>query len=239
MDDKEKLSVTQEEGFFRVTLPDAIGMDDRFILENQIEKLLSDSDKQCVLDFTQTTALYSSGIGLLVHLQRLSKENEKMISLVNVSKKIRDLLSAVHLDRVFQIYATDVEFELSKDEIWEKKISEETGEFIFVPQLEEGLYRLTFSGQMTSLHDLSSVSEFVPDENTTYYVFNLEDLDLIDTYGAQLFNDFVEKIQNCGKQCILYGANPVIKNLFEIFPSVNSYTFFETEKEALENSNRE
>ncbi len=235
MDNNISLSVNEEKGFVRITLPDAIGMDDRFAVEKQVENYISAGDNQLVLDFSQTSALYSSGIGLLIHLQRQAKEKEKIISLVNVSKKIRNLLSSVNLDRVFQIYATDVEFELSKEELWVKKVSDEPGGFIFIPQLEDGIYRLTFSGQMTSLHDLSAVSEFEPDEGAVSFVFNLEELDMIDTYGAQLFNDFVEKIQNLGRKCILYGANPVIKNLFELFPSVSSCSFFDTEKEALEN----
>lgn len=234
MDNKSQITITQEDGFIRIVLPDAIGMDDRFTIENKIEAYLSDDNCQLVLDFSLTTALYSSGIGLLIQLQKLAKEKEVAIALVNVSKKFRDLLAGVHLDRVLQIYSTDVEFELSKDEIWEKKVSEGENNFIFIPQIEDGVYRFTFSGQMTSLHDLSLLSEFAPDESVDYYVFNLENLDLIDTYGAQLFNDFVEKIQNLSKKCILFGANQVIQNLFDVFPSVNAYTFFETEKEALE-----
>lgn len=234
MDTMSQFSVTQEDGFVRIVLPDAIGMDDRFTIENKIEAYLSGNNCQLVLDFSLTTALYSSGIGLLIQLQKLAKEKEIAIALVNVSKKFRDLLAGVHLDRVFQVYSTDVEFELSKDEIWGKKVSEGENNFIFIPQIEDGVYRLTFSGQMTSLHDLSLLSEFAPDESVEYYVFNLENLDMIDTYGAQLFNDFIEKIQNLSKKCILFGANQVIQNLFDIFPSVNAYTFFKTEKEALE-----
>ncbi len=234
MGNRARLSVTQEDRFIRVVLPDAIGMDDSHQIEKEIVTHLSEGNNQLVIDLSKTTALYSSGIGLLIRLQKISKENENMVYLVNVSKKFRDLFSDLNLDRVLHIYSTDVEFDLSKDEIWEKKLTEESEGFIFVAQVEKNLFRLTFSGQMTSLHDLSLLSEFVPEENIDFIVMNLDSLDLIDTYGAQLFNDFIERIQNLGKKCVIYGANELIRNLFNLFPTIIEFTFFESEKEALE-----
>ncbi len=236
MGNRARLSFTQEDGFVRVVLPDAIGMDDSRQIEKEIVQYFSDVNELLVVDLSKTTALYSSGIGLLIRLQKICKENERMVYLVNVSKKFKDLFSDLNLDRVLRVYSTDVEFELSKDEIWEKKLSDQSDEFVFVAQTEKNLHRLTFSGQMTSLHDLSAISEFVPDEGIGFIVMNLESLDLIDTYGAQLFNDFIERIQNLGKKCAIYGANDLIRNLFNLFPTINDYAFFNTEKEAIESN---
>lgn len=234
MTDKKKVTITRENGFLRVVLPDAIGMDDSTEIEREIKSHLSDKKEQVVLDFSTTATLYSSGIGLLIRLQKMEKQTDRPIYFVNVSKKLRNFFTDLKMDRVFKIFATDVEFDLSKDEIWEKKLSEVKDEFIFIAQVEEGIYRLTFSGQMSSLQDLSPISEFAPDEDIEHFIFNLESLDVIDTYGAQVFNDFVDRIQNMGKKCVIYGANQMIHDVFEVFPSKNKLDFYETEKEAVE-----
>ncbi len=234
MTDMKKVTVTRENGFLRVVLPDAIGMDDSLEIEKEIKSYLSDEKEQVILDFSMTTALYSSGIGLLIRLQKMGKQTDIPIYFVNVSKKLRNFFTDLKMDRVFKIFATDVEFDLSRDEIWKKKVSEVKDGFIFIAQIEEGIYRLTFSGQMSSLQDLSPISEFAPDDSIENFIFNFESLDVIDTYGVQVFNDFVDRIQNMGKKCVIYCANQVIQDVFEVFPSENILDFYETEKEAIE-----
>ena len=235
MTDKKKVTVTRENGFLRVVLPDAIGMDDGMEIEKEIKSYLSDKKEQIVLDFSMTTALYSSGIGLLIRLQKMLKQTDSPIYIINVTKKLRNFFTDLKMDRVFKVFATDVEFDLSRDDIWKKKLSEVKDGFIFIAQIEEGIYRLTFSGQMSSLQDLSPISEFAPDESIELFIFNFESLDVIDTYGVQVFNDFVDRLQNMGKKCVIYGANQVIQDVFEVFPSENVLDFYETEKEAIEN----
>lgn len=231
---KKKFAITRENGFLRIVLPDSIGMDESVEIEKEITSQLSDKKEQIIIDFSMTNTLYSSGMGLLIRLQKIEKEAANQISIVNVSRKLRNYFESLKLDRVFKIFATDVEFDLSKDEIWKKKVSEAKDGFIFVAQEEKGMYRLTFSGQMSSLQDLSLLSEFSPEENIEYFILNFESLDIIDTYGAQVFNDFIDRIQNMGKKCVVYGASQVILDVFELFPSKSKLYFYETEKKAVE-----
>jgi len=238
MTHKRKIIVTQESGFLRVVLPDAIGMDEGRVFEKEIRAHFLHENTQVVLDFSKTTALYSSGIGLLITLQKELKKHTGTLCLVNVSRKIKELLANLNMDRVFQIFTTDVEFELSKDEIWEKRLADEDPGFIFVAQIEDDIYHLTFSGIMSSMNDLSAIGEFNPDEEIKQFVFNLQNLDLLDTYGAQLFNDFTDKLLNMGKKCAVWGANQMIRDLFEVFPGKNRPEFFAAETEAVKSFKR-
>ncbi len=230
---RKNLVITRENGFLRVVLPDAIGMDDSVEIENKIQESISEKKESLILDFSKTTVIYSSGLGLLIRLQNLIREIECIIYFVNVSRKLQDMFASLNLEKVFEIYATDVEFDLSKDEIWQKKLSKEDTQFIFIAQIEDGIYRLTLSGQMISINDLSTLSEFEPEDEIVCMVLNLQSLDFVDTYGAQLFNDFIERIQNSGKKCIIFGANDMICHLFNIFPSNFGFNSYDTEKEAL------
>jgi anti-anti-sigma factor len=70
---------------------------------------------EVVVDCVRVRTLYSSGLGILARMQvRLAKSGGK-VYLVNVSKAIKELLSSLHLDKVFALYATDVEFEIMRD----------------------------------------------------------------------------------------------------------------------------
>ncbi len=226
--------IKRESDFLRVTLPNSVGIDDSSTLQPDIESQLLPKDDQLIIDFSETTALYSPGFSLLIRLNKIVTDAGGSMHLVNVSKKLREIFIGLNLERIFSIYATDVEFEMSQQDMWEKNLPEEDLTFIFIPTLENGIYRLTLAGQMTSLHDLSSVKEFKPEKDSNKFIINVKDLDLLDTYGTQLLNDFATSIQDSGGKCVICGATKIVRDLLEIFPAKNSFKFYETEKEALE-----
>ncbi len=227
-------SIKRENGFLRIILPNSIGVDESWKLQTSIESNLLPEKEQLIIDFSETSTLYSPGLGILIRLRKLVTESNGALYLVNVSKKLRDIFNELNLDKVFQIYATDVEFEMSQKDVFEKKLSEEHVAFLFIPQLENETYFLTFSGQMTCLNDLSSFSNFQPDGNINKFVISLESLDLIDTYGTQLFNDLSITLNNLKCNCAIYGANKVVRELLEVLPSQYNFIFCENEKEAIE-----
>ena len=231
---KSKAIINREDNFLRVTFPNSVGIDDSGDLQADIESnLLSEKDK-LVIDFSDTTALYSPGFSLLIRLNKYVTESGGSMHLVNVSKKLRDIFTGLNLERIFSIYATDVEFEMSQQEDWEQNLGDDNTSFIFIPSLEEDVYRFTVAGQMTSLHDISAVKEFTPDKNCKRYLINVKDLDLLDTYGAQVLNEFASSIQEAGGTCVICGASPIVRDLLEVFPSRAAFTFCPTEKEGLE-----
>jgi anti-anti-sigma factor len=231
---KSKAIITREDTFLRVTFPNSVGIDDSGDLQSDIESyLLSENDK-LVIDFSDTTALYSPGFSLLIRLNKLVTESGGTMHLVNVSQKLRDIFTGLNLERIFSIYATDVEFEMSQQDKWEEGLSGDGTSFIFIPTLENGVYRITVAGQMTSLQDLSPVKEFPPETDCKKYIVNVKDLDLLDTYGAQVLNELASSLHSNGSTCVICGASPIVRDLLEIFPSGTTLAFYETEKEALE-----
>jgi anti-anti-sigma factor len=225
--------IKRKNGYLWITLPNAIGIDEGQEIQLNLESKISLKNEQLVLDFTNTSIIYSAGFGLFIRLRKKVMETQGVIYFVNVSKKIRDTFTELMLDKVFPIYATDVEFELSTGDVWKENLTDNENVFIFVPNLENGVYRLTFSGQITSLHDLSALNEFNPEKNVDYFLIDFQNIDLIDTYGAQLLNDFIGRIKDFGKRCIIFGTDKIHKDIFDLYNSLNTCEFYETEKEAL------
>lgn len=232
---KSKAIIIREDEFLRVTFPNSVGLDDTGDLQVDIESQLLSQDDKLVIDFSDTTALYSPGFSLLIRLNKTLTDSGGSMHLVNVSKKLRDIFDGLNLKRIFSIYATDVEFEMSQQDVLEKSLIEEGGTFIFIPSLENGIYRLTLAGPMTALHDLSPIREFKPEEGCNKYIINVKDLDILDTYGAQILSKFVVTAQELGGTCAVCCAAKIVRDLLEVFPAQNTVHFFDSEKEALEN----
>jgi anti-anti-sigma factor len=223
----------------RVLLPDSIGVDDGKALEKKIKSHLAEKNEKLLLDFSETAMIYSAGLGLMMRLHKMVTEADGVVYLVNVSKKLRDLLLGLNLERVFRIYSTDAEFDISQDDIWKGKLQKTSTEFLFTAKAKDDIYHLELSGQMCSIYDLSSLSEFHPSERVRYYVCDLTKLEIVDTYGAQLFNDFLDRIQNGGGEVFLCGASEIIRNLFQVFVVIRSCEFFPTVQAAVESIQKE
>lgn len=234
MGKKDNILIERKDGSLWVVLPNLIGMDDNQSVEKSITEKASKSGERLVLDFTDTTIIYSSGLGLLIRLRKIITEANGEVYLVNVSKKMHETLNAMQLDKVFKIFGTDVEFIMSVGDGWKKELANSSDDFIVVNTVENDAQRLVFSGEMSALKDLSPMTEFDLENSPDTLLFNFENLEIIDTYGAQLINEFMERSHNLGKKCIFYGANEMIRELFEIFPTYTSVDFFSTEKEALD-----
>ena len=228
------VAIEERRGFIWARFPESVTVDNYRLIEQKIGARLSGKSDRLVLDFSRTRDVYSSGIGLLVRVHKQVTEAGGGVYLVNVSKKIRETLEGVHLERILPMYATDVEFEISHDEAWQQAVSSEALGFLFAASIEKGIYRLTFAGHMDALHDLSPLSEFQPSAETRRYVLNLDTLDSMDTYGSQLLLEVVQRIINHGGQVITYGANAMIQELLELLSIDRMVKHYATEREALE-----
>ncbi len=226
------LSFRLDRGFLWVTMPEAVTMENYASIEDKLCVQIDEGHTRLVLDLADTQNVYSSGIGLMVRLRRILAEKNGLLCLVNVSRKLQLLFESMHLEKVFPIYATDVEFELSNEEVWREKLAEEKFDFVFITQIEQGKCRLTLSGHMDALHDLSAVNEFRPDCGPQKYVFNLESLDVLDTYGSQVFMELIQRIQAVRGECIVYGANDIVKELFALLSIDKMVQFAHTEQDA-------
>jgi anti-anti-sigma factor len=106
------VAIEKRKGYLWVTLPDGISVHDYMAIETAIVERLGGVADEVVFDLTEVRALYSSGLGILARIHRRVDKRGGKIYLVNVSRNIMDMLSSLHLDKVFSIHATDVEFEI-------------------------------------------------------------------------------------------------------------------------------
>jgi anti-anti-sigma factor len=97
-------------GHLWIVLPDSIDMDNYLDIEEEILPTLEKSPQDVVLDFSRTKALFSSGIGLIVRLQKRVRKAGKKLSLVSIEPKIREGLKNVGLGSAFDIYTSEEEF---------------------------------------------------------------------------------------------------------------------------------
>lgn len=225
--------ISRENKYLKVLLPDSIGMEESEILLNEITEQLMDSNDLLVVDMSNTTVIYSSGFGLLIRIRKIVSDKLGNICLVNVSEKVNKFFREFNLERVFKIYTTDVEFELDNGDIWKSTFVDGQDVFIFAANKEDNLYRINMSGHMTTLNNFSALLEFQPENDVKYYIFNFENLEIIDTYGAQLCNELIHKIHESGGQCILYGLKSIAATLFELFADLKICKICESEDEAL------
>ena len=179
-----------------------------------------------------STSLYSSGIGLLIRLRKRIFEAKGSICLVNVSQKIRGVLESIHLDKIFTIYATDVEFEISQEQ-FTRLLNDKKFGFVFVARIENGVYRINCSGSMTAEQDLSGLSRFKRNKAVFRYLFDFLGLDLIDSTGAAILIKLILDIRENGGSCYGYGARQSVAELIGLLGMDDYLTLLADERSAL------
>ena len=105
-------SIEERLGSLWITFKDQIDMDNYKTIEDSITQIIQESDLQkVVIDLSKTTALFSSGLGVIMRMHLLAKENNKEIFIVNASDRMLEGLEAMNLDKVLTIYSTTEKFE--------------------------------------------------------------------------------------------------------------------------------
>ena len=224
----------QKSGCLWVTLPDAINMDTYGDIEKAIVSSASGHAACVVVDLGKTNNLFSSGLGLIIRIRKLVIESKGRIFLVNVSQRIREVLETVQLHKLFTLYATDVEFEISQDELFKRKFAGDAIEFVFVSRIENGVHRIHLSGHMTVEQDLSAFTAFKPDIAVTRHVFDLTGLDYIDSAGAGVLIKQLMDIHGRTGKSVAYGVNESIAGLIDILGLNDYLRFFPDERAAME-----
>ena len=105
-------SVEKRHGCLWITFKDSIDMDNYRIIEDNVsEKIKGSNLQKVVIDLSKTAALFSSGLGVIMRMHVLVKENNKEMFIVNASERMHEGLEAMNLDKVLTIYSTTKEFE--------------------------------------------------------------------------------------------------------------------------------
>lgn len=228
------MSVEHKMGCLWITLPDAISMYNSRELEKSITGNLGDG-ANVVLDFSRTNNLFSSGLGLIIRIRKTVSENNGAMSLVNVNEKLRDVFSATNLNKVLMIYATDVEFEISRNDLWQKHVADYALGFLFVAQIENEIYRINISGEMVKGAKFDLCEKFVPSPAVSIYIIDLSNLELIDELGAAMLVSIIGKIKQVNGQCRAFGTEEWMQETIEALGAAEFLTFFDDEKAAIEN----
>jgi anti-anti-sigma factor len=234
MEQTSVFKICEKDGFIWITLPDAINMNNYLDLEKAIYDNISQQCPKVVVDLCNTKNLYSSGLGLLIRLRKYINEKKGLLFLVNVSKKIFDLLEAVHLERLFNCYATETEFEISFEEIIKNKIESKFKDFVFVAKIENGIYRINISGKLTGNTDLSEIKNFSYDSHVKIYVFDLSGIDKIDSNGIYILSHLFVNLKNNSARVLIYGADAYLKELINVLNLSDFVECYSTEKDAFD-----
>jgi anti-anti-sigma factor len=234
LSDSNRLVVEKRMGYCWVILPANIAAQDYSKIEDEVAKHLNGKEDRMVFDFSNVSALYSSGIGILIRFQKRVAKSGGVMALVNVSPKIADFLISLNLDKIFPLYNTDVEFEISQEELWSKKLSEQKVDFLFIAQVEKNIYRIHISGEMVSGHDMSACRNFLPDPKISIFILDLSALSAMDSNGAGMFMNMLHRTARPGGQCRAFGAVKAVKQVLQFLGAEQYMAFYETEKEALD-----
>lgn len=78
---------------------------DTELLTKQAEDLVAAGESKIVLDLAQVTYVDSTGIGTLIRIHSLAKSHGGVIKLVNLTKRIYDVLQITRLSLIFEIYS--------------------------------------------------------------------------------------------------------------------------------------
>ncbi len=186
-----------------------------------------------VVDFALSPYLYSSGIGFLIRLRKSTLALNGTISLVNINKKCRDMLTDMHLEAILPMFATDVEFEISQTDLWATRSSEAQTIFLCTHILESGICRINLCGSMALPNSLASILHIKDLETSPWYIFDMTGLDLIDSHGMNMLLGVIEHISMLGGHSIAYGLTEVVRDMFDVLSLAATVTRCADEAEAL------
>jgi anti-anti-sigma factor len=227
------LHVQKKDGFVWIKLPDSLNMDNYVKVEQEVSAALTETPPRVVLDLSATASLYSSGLGLLIRLRQRINDEGGVLFLVNVARKISDMLDSVNLERLFTTYATDVEFEISQEDVLSETMTRKSGGFVFVARIEGGLYRINMSGALCTGQDFSALAAFSPEDKVKHYVFDLTGLQMVDTAGIHVLAQLFVSIRDKGGTAVTYGGDEFIRELLDILSLTEFVICCKDEREAM------
>jgi anti-sigma B factor antagonist len=84
-----------------------LGSGGEVMLKDKVHSLLEQGHKKMVLDLGRVSYVDSAGLGELVHAHATAKNRGGSVRLLNVTKRLKDLLTITKLVTVFDSYDTE------------------------------------------------------------------------------------------------------------------------------------
>ena len=101
-----ELSISKVDSVSVVTLKGTIiAGNDKELLMARAEELLEAGETRIILDLGQVNYVDSTGIGALVHIHTTAERRGATVKLLNLTKRIHDVLQITRLSTVFGIYS--------------------------------------------------------------------------------------------------------------------------------------
>jgi anti-anti-sigma factor len=216
-----------------IFIPDSITQNSSSSIETIISEHFSSQVGRVVFDFSKVNNIYSTGLGLLIRIRKFVHEKGGVLCIVNISQRLIAMFLTMNLDKVFLLYATDVEYEISQNDVWMSRRAELSMDFLFVAQLEGESYRLNISGQMVTGQDLSALVNLLLIPTVRTYIIDLSSLDLVDSFGVAEFIKVVSRICASGANCKIYGASNLVYEAILLFEVNSKIEFYKDEKSAV------
>lgn len=232
MSENDAVKIEDRSGCLWITLPDSITMYNNKDIEHIIGKELHDKKEMVVLDFTNTQTVYSAGLGLMIRIRRFVTERGGSISLVNVPEPVQSMFVSLNINKVFPIYATDVEYEISQKDFVDKSIKSNV-ELLLITRIEHDSFKIHLSGDMIAASDYAACRKFEPSPVISLYLIDLSGIRMIDATGIEEFIAFVKKVASAGGTCRVYGISDVNKDMLSAMGAEKYLTFHADEKNAL------
>lgn len=227
------VEVEVRSGYTWITLPALLSMDNYQFIERQIESRLEGNPNNVVLDLIYFRQLFSTGISLILRLNKRIIESGGSLWLVNVSDKCRDYLTSVKLDKVLPFFRTDLEFEILGEESREKSQEHNNMKFVCITNVEKGVCYINILGSMTIEYNLSKCSKAIYRKKIKHYAFDLTGLDMIDSSGANALRDIISYIKDNKAQCVAFGSNRVITKLLKLLSIDRIIPLYNNERQAI------
>jgi len=227
------LDLEEKSGWFWITFSDLSDVSNALQIEKTIQSAVKSGKTKIVADFSHINELYSSGMGLLIRLRKTLTDHKGMLCLVNVNARVREAIGTANLDRLFPTYATDVEFEISQEDVWQRKMAEKNPDFIYVAKIEDGIWRIILSGFMTAVNDLSPLENKVFSKEADKYLLDLTGLEAMDSMGIGLMVRIIRHVNKNGYQIAAFGVSDLIQDLLTMISIDDLLPVFKDEKAAL------
>lgn len=217
-----------------VVLPAAVNAENVRTVEERVVEEHTGQARRLVLDLGDVDFLYSCAMGMLIRLRQRFGDVPDSVVLVNVSPKVRQMLETVNLHKLFKVYATDVEFEISEGDVWEKEVIGTSPRFVVIAQVEQGVCHVVLSGHMTTFNELRDFSDSICSRDIKACVIDMTGVSFVDSMGVSQLIRVVSSLKERGVTTGIFGANESICEMFD-FVSLSEYvSLFPSESEAIE-----
>jgi anti-anti-sigma factor len=229
---QQNVPVRERNGWLWLDFPETLNAHTARILEQDLGEALGVCAR-IVVDMAKVRFLYSTAIGFLIRLHKRIGASQGRLCLVNVVPAVRAIFVSINLDKVFALYATDTEFEVST-EFWESGAMVGAPPFVAIPQLEGDICRVVLCGYMTQTNTRELLASAQIDAAVRGCLFDISGLQTVECAVLDSLVDFLRQLHHRGIRAAVFGAGEAVAPLCALIALEEALPVFESEQQALQ-----